>query len=115
MPRVKTGFKRRRRHKKVMAQAKGYYGGRSRFYRTAKEAVDRAGVYAYAHRRLRKREFRALWQTRISAAVRSEGLSYSRFIHQLKQKGIGLNRKILAELAIAEPGDFKQLVQQLQS
>lgn len=115
MPRVKTGVKRRRRHRKVLDQAKGYYGGRHRLFRTAKEAIDRAGVYAYKHRRTKKREFRALWQIRISAALKGQGASYSRFIHQLKTKQIGLNRKMLAELAVTEPKDFAQLVQQVQA
>lgn len=110
MPRVKTGTTRRRRHKKVLKLAEGYYGGRRRFYRRAKETLDRAGVFAYAHRRLKKREFRALWQTRVSAALKAMGLSYSKVIHQLKQKGIGLNRKMLANLALTEPNDFKTLI-----
>ena len=115
MPRVKTGTKRRKRHKKVLKQAEGYYGGRSRFYRTAKEAVDRAGVYAYKHRKTKKREYRALWQIRISASLKEMGLSYSRVIHRFKTKGIGLNRKMLSELAATEPNDFKQLVEQVQA
>lgn len=113
MPRVKTGFKRRRRHKKILKQARGYYGGRHRFFRTAKEALDRAYAYAYDHRKLKKRQFRRLWQTRISAALKGQGSSYSRFIHQLKGKGIGLNRKMLSELAATEPKDFAKLVEQV--
>lgn len=113
MPRVKTGFKRRRRHKKVLKQAEGYYGGRHRLFRTAKEAIDRAYVYAYRHRKLRKREFRQLWQSRIGAALQTTDFSYSRFIHQLKLKGIGLNRKMLSELAVTEPKDFAKLVEQV--
>lgn len=115
MPRVKTGFKRRRRHKKILKQARGFYGGRHRFFRTAKEALDRAYAYAYVHRKLKKREFRQLWQIRISAALKELGLSYSRFIHQLKGKGIGLNRKMLSELAATEPKDFTKLVEQLRT
>lgn len=123
MPRAKTGVKRRRRHKKILKQAEGYYGGRHRLFRTAKEALDRAGVYAYKHRKTRKRELRALWQTRIAAALQQAqgtalqvgGLSYSRFSHQLKVKGIGLNRKMLAELAVREPQDFDKLVAHVQS
>lgn len=91
-------------------------------FRTAKEAIDRAGVFAYQHRRLKKRQFRTLWQVRIGAALRQPqgaalpeaGLSYSRFIHQLKQKGIALNRKMLSELALSEPKNFQQLVQHVQ-
>lgn len=115
MPRAKTGFKRRQRHKKILQQAKGYYGGRRRLFRTAKEALDRAGVYAYRHRKTRKREFRQLWQTRIGAAAQLGGLSYSRLIHQLKQKGVGLNRKMLSELAATQPEDFAKLIAAVRS
>jgi len=111
MARVKRGPKARRRRKKVLAQAQGFYGGRHRLFRTASEAVDRALVYAYAGRKLKKRDFRQLWQIRISAATKELGTSYSRFMHGLKQKGIGLNRKILSELAIHQPKDFKKLVE----
>lgn len=114
MARAKRGTKSRRRHKKVLKQAKGFYGGRSRLFRSAKEAVDHAGVYAYEHRRLKKRDFRQLWQTRISAAAKGLGLSYSRLMHGLTIKGIGLNRKVLADLAITHPKDFEALAKQIQ-
>lgn len=112
MPRAKTGFKRRRRHKKLLERTEGFYGAKHRTYRAAKEALDHAGVYAYEHRKLKKREFRYLWQTRISAACKGLGLSYSRFINHLKVKKIGLNRKMLSELATTEPKDFASLVEQ---
>lgn len=111
MARVKRGTKTRRRHKKVLKQAEGFYGGRRRFYRTAKEAIDRAGVYAYTGRKRKKRDFRRLWQARISAAVRERGLSYSRFMKGLKEKAIGLNRKMLSEIAISHQEDFSKLVE----
>lgn len=115
MPRVKRGFKRRRRHKKLMKLAEGYYGGRHRLYKTAREAVDRALDYAYQHRKDKKGDFRRLWQTRISAALKEKGFSYSRFIHQLKMKNVGLNRKMLSEIALTQPEDFARLVEQMQS
>lgn len=122
MPRVKRGTKARRRRKKILKMAEGYLGGRHRLLRTAREAVDRALSYAYEHRRLKKRDFRGLWQIRISAALRQaqgtalkeKGLSYSRFIHQLNGKGIGLNRKMLSELAQTQPDDFAKLVEYTQ-
>ena len=110
MPRAKRGTKARSRRKKVLKAAEGYYGGRSRLFRTAKEAVDRAGIYAYAHRKLKKRNFRTLWNTRIGAAAKAEGYSYSRLISALKGKGVGLNRKMLSELAITHPKDFVELL-----
>ncbi|MDO8494091.1 MAG: 50S ribosomal protein L20 [Deltaproteobacteria bacterium] len=113
MPRAKRGFKARRRRKKVLKAAKGYYQGRSHLFRTAQEAVDHALVYAYRDRKDNKRNFRRLWQVRISAAVKAEGFSYSRFIHQLKEKEIGLNRKMLAELAATQPKDFSELLKQV--
>lgn len=111
MARAKRGVKARRRRKKVLKLAEGYYGGRSRLFRTAKEAVDRALVYAYKDRKNNKRNFRQLWQARISAAVKELGFSYSRFIAALKTKGITLNRKMLSELAISAPSDFAKLVE----
>ena len=110
MARVKRGVVARRRHKKILKLAKGYYGARSRVFRVAKQAVIKAGQYAYRDRRQKKRQFRALWIARINAAVREEGLTYSQFIHMLNEKGIGLDRKILADLAMNEPESFKQLV-----
>ena len=110
MPRVSTAPARRRRHKRILKAARGYYGARSRLYRTAKEAVLRANAYAYRDRRNRKREFRALWITRVGAACRQRGLSYSRFIHALGQAGVAVNRKMLAEIAVADPHGFDKLV-----
>ncbi len=109
--RVKTGYKRRRRHKKILKMAKGYYQRRHSTYKNAEESVRRALAYAYRDRKVRKREFRRLWITRINAAVREYGLSYSQFMHALKEKGIDLNRKMLSELAIRQPEEFKALVE----
>lgn len=114
MARAKRGTKSRRRHKRLLKRAEGFYGGRHRLFRTAKEAVDHAGVYAYEHRRLKKRDFRQLWQIRISAAAKNLGVSYSRLMHGLKVKGILLNRKILADLAISHPADFEALTKSVQ-
>lgn len=111
MPRVKRGVVARARHKKVLKQAKGYYGARSRVYRVAKQAVIKAGQYAYRDRRQRKRQFRALWIARINAGARSCGLSYSRFINGLKKASIGLDRKVLADLAVFDKDAFSQLAE----
>ncbi len=110
MPRVKRGVVARARHKKVLKQAKGYYGARSRIYRVAKQAVIKAGQYAYRDRRQRKRQFRALWIARINAGSRSCGLSYSLFMNGLKKASIGLDRKVLADLAVFDKDAFSQLV-----
>ena len=110
MPRAKGGVKTKRRHKKVLKQARGYLGGRSKLYRTAQEAVDKGLAYAFAHRRLKKRDFRKLWQIRISAAVKAYDFSYSRFISGLTKAGVILNRKVLSELAIHRPVDFGAIV-----
>jgi large subunit ribosomal protein L20 len=107
--RVKRGFKARKRRKKILKLAKGYRGGRSKLYRTAADAVDKALGYAYRDRRARKRDFRKLWITRVNAAARINNLSYSRFIQGLKQAGVELDRKILAELAVSDPNAFSQL------
>ena len=107
--RVKRGYKARRRRAKVLKLAKGYRGGRSKLYRTAADAVDKALMYAYRDRKARKRDFRKLWIARINAAARMNGLSYSRFINGLKQAGIELDRKILAELAISDPAGFAKI------
>jgi large subunit ribosomal protein L20 len=107
--RVKRGFKARKRRKKILKLAKGYRGGRSKLYRTAADAVDKALQYAYRDRRTRKRDFRKLWITRVNAAARINNLSYSRFIQGLKQAGVELDRKILAELAVSAPNDFAQI------
>ncbi|HHJ38309.1 MAG: 50S ribosomal protein L20 [Methylothermaceae bacteria B42] len=109
MPRVKRGVTARKRHKKILKQAKGYYGARSRVYRVAKQAVIKAGQYAYRDRRQRKRQFRALWITRINAAAREHGLSYSRFMAGLKKASIDIDRKILADLAVNDKEAFAEL------
>jgi large subunit ribosomal protein L20 len=111
MARVKRGVVARRRHKKVLKQAKGYYGARSRVFRVAKQAVIKAGQYAYRDRRQRKRQFRALWIARINAGARLNGLSYSRFINGLKNASIEIDRKVLADLAVNEKGAFTALVE----
>ena len=111
MTRVKRGVVARRRHKKIMKQAKGYYGARSRVFRVAKQAVIKAGQYAYRDRRQRKRQCRALWIARINAAARQNGLSYSRFIAGLKQAGIEIDRKVLADLAVHEKATFAAIVE----
>lgn len=115
MPRVKRGFKARRRRNKVLKLAKGYRGARSKLFRSATEAVDRALSYAYRDRRVRKRDFRALWIARINAAARDSGLSYSRLIHGLKQAEIAIDRKILAQLAVTDPGGFASIVDKAKS
>jgi large subunit ribosomal protein L20 len=106
MPRVKRGVTAKARHKKVMDQAKGYYGARSRTYRVAKQAVIKAGQYAYRDRRQKKRQFRALWITRINAEARVSGLSYSRLIDGLKKASIELDRKVLADMAVHDKQAF---------
>ncbi len=111
MPRVKRGTKHLRRRKKVLKSAKGYYGAKSRLYRTAKEAVDRALCYAYRDRRRRKRDFRRLWITRIGAAARMNNLSYSSFMNGLKSAGVNLDRKILADIAVSDPRSFSELAE----
>ena len=111
MPRAKRGFKARRRRNKVLKQAKGYYGGRSKLIRTATEAVEKGLDYAFKDRRAKKRDFRALWNIRIGAAAKECGTSYSKLISGLKKAGIVLDRKILAEVAMSNPKDFATLVQ----
>jgi len=111
MPRVKRGVTARARHKKVLDQAKGFRGRRSSVYRIAKEAVMKAGQYAYRDRRQKKRTFRALWITRINAAVRELGMSYSAFMAGLKRAQIDIDRKVLADLAVTEPKAFAALVE----
>lgn len=113
MPRVKRGPRKRQRRTKILKQAKGYWGARSHNYRTAKEAVERALLYAYRDRRVRKREFRRLWIIRIKAAAEQNGLSYNRFIHGLKRLNIELDRKILADLAVNEPQAFVQIAEKV--
>ena len=108
--RIKRGFKARRRRKKVLKLAKGFRGGRSKLYRTAADAVDKALMYAYRDRRVRKRDFRRLWIARINAAARINNISYSKFMHGLKLANVELDRKVLAELAISDPAGFSQIV-----
>jgi len=113
MPRVRRGTKKSRRRSKILKLAKGFWGARSHNYRTAKEAVERALLYAYRDRRTRKRDFRRLWIIRIKAAAENNGLSYSRFIHGLKELNIELDRKILADLAVNSPQTFFEIVQKV--
>ena len=110
MPRANSSIPRHRRHRKIVKQAKGYYGARSRNFKAAKDAVIKAGIYAYRDRRQRKRQFRRLWITRINAACRLNGTTYSAFINGLKTKGIELDRKILADLAVNDQKAFADLV-----
>lgn len=111
MARVKRGVQKRQRHNKVLKQAKGYYGARSRCYRVAIESLLRSGAYAYRDRRQRKREFRALWIVRVNAAARLNGLSYSRLMYALKKLDVMIDRKNLAELAVYEEAAFAALVE----
>ncbi len=115
MPRANSSVPRHRRHRKVVKLAKGYYGARSRNFKAAKDAVEKAGLYAYRDRRVKKRMFRRLWIIRINAAARQNGLSYSQFIAKLKAKGIELDRKVLADLAMNEPEAFTELANSLNS
>ena len=110
MPRSVNAVASRARRKRILKAAKGYYGKRKNVYTVAKNVMEKGLQYKYVGRKLKKREYRALWITRINAAVRAEGLTYSEFIHKLNVKGIGLDRKILAELAMNEPETFKQLI-----
>lgn len=111
--RVKRGRATKKRHKKVLTYAKGYVGSKSKLYKSANQALMKAWRYAYKHRRQKKRDFRSLWITRINAACREHGLSYSRFINALNKANIKLNRKILAELAVRDKDAFKQIVSQV--
>ena len=113
MARVKSGVTAKARHKKVLTKAKGYYGARSKLFKTAKQAVIKAGQYAYRDRRQRKRQFRRLWIVRINAAARIHGLSYSRFIAGLKEAGIEVDRKVLADIAMHEKDTFAALVKRV--
>ena len=110
MPRVRRGVTAHRRHKKVLKKAKGYYGARSRVYRVAKQAVTKAGQYAYRDRRQRKRQFRSLWIVRINAQSRANGINYSRLINGLKRAQISLDRRVLADLAVHDKVAFATLV-----
>ena len=107
--RIKRGFKARRRRNKVLQLAKGFRGGRSKLFRTAADSVDKALMYAYRDRKVRKREYRQLWIARINAAARMNGLSYSKFIHGLKALSVELDRKVIAELAVSDPTGFSQI------
>lgn len=111
MARVKSGTVRRKRRKRILKLAKGYYGAKHRLYRVANQQVMKSLDYAYRDRRRRKRDFRKLWITRINAAARMHGLSYSRFMHGLKMAGIEVNRKMLADLAVSDQEAFKQLAE----
>ncbi|HEX8901114.1 50S ribosomal protein L20 [Vitreimonas sp.] len=115
MARVKGGVTAHARHKKVLKKAKGYYGRRSNTFRTANAAVEKAGLYAYRDRKAKKRVFRALWIQRINAAVREEGLTYSRFISGLAKAGVELDRKVMADIAMNQPEAFKGLITQAKS
>ena len=115
MPRAVDGTRRKNRRKKIIKQAKGYRGRRSKLFRTAKDAVAKAGMYAYRDRRRKKRDFRRLWITRISAACRAEDISYSRFINGLSKAEIQINRKALSNLAIEDPDAFRSLVNEARS
>jgi len=109
MPRVKRGFKARQRRNKVLKLAKGYRGARSKLFRSATEAVDRALNYAFRDRRVKKRDFRALWIVRINAAARINGITYSRLIHGLKLAKVEIDRKVMADLAVSDPSGFAQI------
>lgn len=109
MPRVKGGPQTRRRHKRVLNETKGQWGARSRLFRRANEALMKSRAYAYRDRRRKKRDFRRLWIQRINAASREHDLSYSQFIHGIKQAGVELNRKVLADIAVREPDIFAEL------
>ena len=111
MPRVKRGVTAHARHKKVLGKAKGYYGARSKIFRVAKQAVTKAGQYAYRDRRQRKRQFRTLWIARINAAARENGLSYSRMIDGLNKANVEVDRKVLADLAVLDAAGFSALAE----
>ena len=112
MARVKGAMMTRKRRNKTLKLAKGYYGGKSKLFRTAKEAVMKSGTYAYIGRKQKKRDFRRIWITRISAACKQNGMNYSTFINGLKKAGIDLNRKMLSEIAISDPAAFTALTEQ---
>ena len=115
MARVKRGVTSHARHKRVLEQAKGYYGRRKNTIRIARQAVEKAGQYAYRDRKVNKRNFRALWIQRISAAVREVGLTYGRFMHGVKLAGVELDRKVMADLAMHEPEAFRAIIAQVQA
>ena len=111
MPRVKRGVAAKKRRNRILRQARGYYGARSRLLKTAREAVEKGWKYAYRDRKQRKRQFRALWITRINAAAREHGLSYSRFMNGLQRAGVEVDRKVLAQLAVSDPKAFGDLAE----
>jgi large subunit ribosomal protein L20 len=111
MPRVKRGVAAKKRRDRILREARGYYGARSRLLKTAREAVEKGWKYAYRDRKQRKRQFRALWITRINAAAREHGLSYSRFMNGLQQAGVEVDRKVLAQLAVSDPKAFGDLAE----
>lgn len=113
MPRSKNAVASRARRKKILSQTKGFYGKRKNVYTVAKNVLEKGLGYKYVGRKLKKRDYRSLWITRINAAVRAEGMSYSVFMHKLSEKGIELNRKVLADLAMNEPDAFKSLIAQV--
>lgn len=113
MARVKSGVRKRAKHKKVLKLAKGYFGAKSKLYRVANEAVMKSLSYAYRDRKQKKRDFRKIWITRINAAARINGLSYSKFMNGLKKTGINLNRKVLADMAVNDAAGFKMLVEKV--
>ena len=115
MARVKRGVTAHAKHKKVLEQAKGFYGRRKNTIRTAKAAVDKAGQYAYRDRKVRKRQFRSLWIQRINAAAREEGFTYSQFMHGLDLAGVDLDRKVLADIAGEDPAAFKAVAEQVRA
>jgi large subunit ribosomal protein L20 len=115
MPRVKRSVQKRHRHRRVLKEAKGYFGTRHRLFRVARESVERAWAYAYRDRKQRKRQFRSLWITRINAAAREHGISYSQLVHGLQSAGIEVDRKNLADLATSDPQAFSALVAQAKS
>jgi large subunit ribosomal protein L20 len=115
MARVKRGTTTHARHKRILEQAKGYYGRRKNTIRIAKQAVEKAGQYAYRDRKVKKRSFRAIWIQRINAAVREQGLTYGVFMHGTKLAGIEIDRKIMADLAMHEPESFKVIIAQVQA
>ena len=115
MARVKRGTTTKARHKRILEQAKGYYGRRKNTIRIARQAVEKAGQYAYRDRKVKKRSFRALWIQRINAAVRAEGLTYGQFMHGLKLAGVDLDRKVLADIAMHEADAFRAIVAQAQA
>ena len=115
MARVKNGVTAKAKHKKILKKAKGYYGARSKLFKTAKQAVIKAGQYAYRDRRQRKRQFRALWIARINAASRTQGLSYSNLINGMNKANIAIDRKVLADIAVNDPQAFQSIAQQAKS